>query len=143
MNKIFMKVSLIALSVSIFLIHPVFCFDGVIICNKDVPENSLTVQEVKDIFTWNKKTWEDGTKITFVLLKKKDIFHAFAREYIGKSYKQYEMSIKNEIFINGYKMPKSFKTEEQVISYVSKTKGAIGFISKDPDTWLVKPLAVK
>ena len=123
--------------------HPALCFEGVIICNKDIPENSLTAQELKDIFTWNKKTWEDGTKIVFVLLKERDVFNAFAREFLGKSYNQYEMSIKNEIFINGYKTPKSFKTEEQVILFVSKTKGAVGFISKEPDTWLVKPLAIK
>ena len=143
MNKIFLKILLITSSALIFFIHPALCFDGVIICNKDVPENSLTAQEIKDIFTWNKKTWEDGTKITFVLFKERDIFHAFTREYLNKSYRQYEMTIKNEIFINGYRMPKSFKTEEQVISYVSKTKGAIGFISREPDTWLVKPLAIK
>lgn len=143
MNNIFMKVLLTTLIVFIFMPPPVFCFEGVLICHKDVPENSLTMQEVKDIFTWNKKNWEDGTKITFVLLKEKSIFKTFSKIFLNKSSRQYEMSIKNEIFINGYRTPKSFKTEEQVILYISKTKGAIGYVSKEPDTWLVKPLAIK
>ncbi|MBU0994952.1 MAG: hypothetical protein KJ737_20870 [Proteobacteria bacterium] len=143
MNTRFMKFIPIMILFFGFMQNYALGSDCVIICNKDVPENSLTAKEIKDIFTWNKKNWEDGSRITFVLMRNKAVLNAFSREYLGKTMMQYEMFIKNEVFIDGNKIPKSFKTDEQVIQYVSITKGSIGFISKEPDTWLVKPMAIK
>jgi ABC-type phosphate transport system substrate-binding protein len=40
-------------------------------------------------------------------------------------------------------MPKSFGKDAEVVAYVAKTKGAIGYVSADADTAGVKVLDLK
>ena len=115
-------------------------FDGVIVVNVSVSENSIKESDVRDIFTWNKKKWSDGTAITFALLLEEPSYSAFVRKYLGMSTKSYEQIIRNEIYMNNYRPPKCFGMEETLIRYVSETAGAIGFVSHEHDTFLVKPI---
>lgn len=115
-------------------------FDGVVVSNVSISENSIKESDIRDIFTWEKRKWSDGTPVTFALLVNKSTYKAFIHKYFGMSVKRYEQIIRNEIYINNYRPPKCFKTDEKLIQYVSETPGAIGFVSREHDTFLVKPI---
>jgi len=40
-------------------------------------------------------------------------------------------------------MPKAFASDAEIVAYVSKTKGAVGYVSSATDTAGVKVLSVK
>ncbi len=119
--------------------------DVIIICNKSVSENSLTKQDIKNIFMGKKTRWNNDRKIVFVIMKESEVHKAFLQEYVGKDSFLYNNYWKKQVFIGRGKPPKSFKTEESLIDYITGTEGAIGYISSsaDKDLGTVKVISVQ
>lgn len=99
-----------------------------VIANLSVPENTLTQKELRSIFLGEKSLWSDKQKISFALIKNTNIHHAFLESYIDKTVNQYKNHWKKLIFTGRGRNPTFFENEEQIIDYVSKVKGAIGYI---------------
>ena len=116
--------------------------DVSIICNKDVPEVSLSKGAVKNIFTGKKRIWSNGDKITFVVLKTGDTHKQFCKTYINKSTAQFMSHWKKMMFSGKGQMPKFFEQEQDMINFVAKTEGAIGYVSAGKASDQVKTLAI-
>ncbi|MCP4352991.1 MAG: hypothetical protein GY795_46670 [Desulfobacterales bacterium] len=127
--------------------HPitVYADNVIIICNKSVAENSLTRQNIKNIFMGKKTRWNDDRKIIFVIMKGSEVHKTFLQKYVEKDAFLYNNYWKKQVFIGRGKPPKSFKTEESLIDYIAGTKGAIGYISSgaDKDLGTVKVISVQ
>lgn len=102
--------------------------DVLIICNQDVPVEQLNRQEIKDIFLGKNKLWDDKTKIIIVTLKDKNDQLPFLKKFIRKSSSQFKNYWRKMVFTGKGKIPKSFDTIEEMLAYVAKTKGAIGYV---------------
>ena len=106
-----------------------------LIANNTVPVASLTEADIKSIFLGKKTTVEgskDGKKVkikpVIATLKGGATHDAFLKKYVGKTATQYSNYWKKLVFSGKGKEPPSFKTEKELLAFVSKTKGAIGYI---------------
>ena len=121
----------------------VFAGEIIVVANKNVPVNTLTMDEVKAIFLGEKTKWSNDTKVTFVILKTAEDEKAFLKEYVGKSPSQFKMYWKNQIFTGKGSIPASFDNVNDLIDFVSKTDGAIAYISNDIAVNNVKKMNVE
>ncbi len=115
------------------------------ICNKDVTEKVLSTELIKNIFLGNIVKWSDGKNITFVVnYKEKEIHSILVRNYTNKAPSQFKNYWKRKMFAGEGSMPKNFKTQDDVIKFISQTSGAIGYIGKSTTvTANVKTINVK
>jgi ABC-type phosphate transport system substrate-binding protein len=68
---------------------------------------------------------------------------AFIKEYLGKSDSALQTYYRSLVFTGKASMPKTLGTDADVVGYVAKTKGAIGYVGAEADTTGVKTLEVK
>ena len=117
----------------------------VVIVNKDVAETTMTQKDIEAIFLGKKTKWDNKAKITILTLKSGDVHTAFVTDYVNSTAAKFKSHWKKQVFTGKADAPDDFKTEKEMIEKVSKTKGAIGYVSveflnKNPD--LVKNLVV-
>ncbi len=114
----------------------------VVVANKSVSASSLSIEEVKNIFLAKKTQWRDGSKIVFVALKSGGVQDDFLKSYLQKTSSQYNRYFRTLVFTGKGKAPRTFSTEAEVISYVSSTAGAIGYVSSETNTRSAKVITV-
>lgn len=131
------KISFSGMIFGVLLILNGVCFvtrswagDVLIIGHQDVPESKITQKEIKSIFLGEQVKWKSGGDIRFVLLLGR-IHNSFLKEYIGITSAQYRNYWKKKVFTGQARSPKSFKNQEKLLDYITKTKGAIGYIPSD------------
>ena len=115
----------------------------IIITNKSVNEAKLTKAEIQKIFLGKENQWPDNTKIHVVNLKNEEVHKAFLEEYIGRSATQYKNWWKKMLFTGKGEPPEEFDSVEALVEFVSKTKGAIGYIDTSPENENVKEITVE
>ncbi len=103
--------------------------EGIVIIAHKTVAASLKKKDIKKIFLGEKTRWDNNEKIEFVVLKDKKTYKKFLKQYVGKTLSQYRNFWKIKVFSGMDRMPKSFKNESDVISYVSETEGSISFVT--------------
>lgn len=130
--------------VAIFLIAPsVSAQEVLLIVNPDVPVDSLTGGDVKQIFIGKKTDWGNGGKITFFTTEEAETLNVFLKNYVGKSSTQYRTFWKKQVFTGKGKMPRSSGNDQEMVELVSGTGGAIGFVSQGADLGNTKILPIQ
>jgi len=76
-------------------------------------------------------------------LKSGAAHEAFVKQYLGKTDAALETYYRSLVFTGKGSMPKALASDAEVVSYVAKTKGAIGYVSAGAGTEGVKALEVK
>lgn len=117
--------------------------DVVIISNESVPTSTLDNDDIKKLFLGKKTTWEDGTKIVFLVQEKTEASEAFLEIYVKKSSSQYNNYWKKQVFTGKGKAPQSFSSDQELVDFVSKTPGAIGYVLDGTKLENVKTIDVK
>ncbi len=117
--------------------------DVLIITNKNVSEDSMSQDDIKNIFLGKKSKWKDKTKVHFVVSDNPDIHQTFLKSYVKKTPKQFKAYWKNMVFTGQGKKPKEFKSTEELLKYVEKTDGAIGYIDSDTTVVNVNTLSIE
>ena len=115
----------------------------IVIANKDVPANSIKRSELKEIYMGKKTTWTKNSKIAPALLKSGKTHNEFLKKYVGKTAAQFRSYWNNLLYTGTGTPPPSSKTEKEIVEYVSKNKGAIGYIDSETAHDGVKVMAVK
>ncbi len=138
-----MKKVIICLIVSLGFVFEFIHADVLVISNKDVADEALTTKDVQEIFLGKKSRWKDSTKIQFVTIKNQEIHKAFLKSYVKKSEKQYKNYWRNMVFTGRGIPPKRFKSTRELVEYVSKTEGAVGYIDSNTTAVNVKVIDVK
>ncbi len=105
--------------------------DCLLIGNSSVTETSISKGDVKRIFLGKMKKWANDTKIHPVTLKSGPVHEAFVKKYINKSPSTFSTFWRRAIVSGTGIPPKSFKTEREVVKYITGTEGAVGYISSD------------
>ncbi len=119
-----------------------------IIANKDVSEASLSQQEIQEIFLGKRVQWSDNSRIRFVTVGDAGVHSMFLKQYVKLSDSDWKMYWKRMVFTGRGMPPETISSEAEVIGFVSKTKGAVGYISaegmpKKPENDAVKIIGVK
>ena len=114
-----------------------------VIANSSVGASSVSTDELKGVFLATKSSLSDGSHVEPVLLKSGAVTEAFLKEYVGKSDSALETYYRSLVFTGKGSMPKTLATDAEVVAYVEKTKGAIGYVGAGTSTAGAKVLEVK
>ena len=100
-----------------------------IITNKNAPQKDLSLDDIKNIFTGKTTLWRSNEKIIIALLKDDQIHKAFLKKYIKRNAAQFKNTWRQIVFLGKGDSPKRFDTIEEMISFVSRNRLAIGYIT--------------
>ena len=85
----------------------------------------------------------DGSHVEPALKRAGPTHEAFVKEYLGKTDAALQTYYRSLVFTGKASMPKTLGADAEVVAYVAKTKGAIGYVSAGASTAGVKTLEVK
>lgn len=114
-----------------------------VIANPSVKVSVVSSEDLRGVFLATRTVLPDGSHVEPVLLKSGAVHETFVRQYVGKSNSALETYYRSLVFTGKALMPKSLGSEEQVVGYVAKTKGAIGYVSAGAPISGVKVLDVR
>ena len=78
-----------------------------------------------------------------MLAKGGPVHETFLKEYLGKTDSALQTYYRSLVFTGKGSMPKELSGDVEVLAYIAKTKGAIGYVSAEANTSSVKTLQVK
>jgi ABC-type phosphate transport system substrate-binding protein len=113
-----------------------------VIANSSVSAASISADELKDVFLLTKSSL-GGAHAEPVLQKGGAAHEAFVKEYLGKTDTALQTFYRSLVFTGKGSMPKTLGADSEVVAYVAKTKGAIGYVSAGTAAEGVKILEVK
>lgn len=121
----------------------VFVFpDVLIVTNPGTEVSSLKKKEIRDIFTGKKTRWNADGKIIIAILESPGVHKEFLWEFVRKTPSQFRNYWRRKVFTGEGKLPKSFRSEAELIDFVAGTKGAVGYISSPTKKPVKKPVKV-
>jgi hypothetical protein len=120
-----------------------FAGDIKVIANPSVGASSVSADEIKGVFLATKTSLSDGSHVEPVLEKDGPAHEAFLKQFIGKTDTALETYYRSLVFTGKASMPKTLPADAEMVAYVAKTKGAIGYVSAGASTAGVKTLEVK
>ena len=115
--------------------NPFYIFPEVpevfLIVNREtrLSSTSFKKKDIKDIYTGKITRWGDGSKIVLTIRDRTKLNRQFLRDCVKKTPSQFRNFWRRKVFTGEGQSPKSFKTEKDLIAFIAKTKGAIGYIS--------------
>jgi hypothetical protein len=114
-----------------------------VIANSSVKADSISADELKSVFLATKTSLGDGSHVEPVLEKEGATHEAFLKAYVGKTDAALSTYYRSLVFTGKASMPKVLGTDAEVAAYVSKTRGAIGYVSAGASPAGVKTIEVK
>jgi len=113
-----------------------------VIANKSIKVDKISKSELLDCYTGDMPKWDDDQKVyVFDLKPKTDIKNIFY-SYLGKSTSRMKSIWMKRMLSGDGEPPPALESEEEMLSKVEKTKGAIGFVSYGKVNSKVKVVAV-
>ncbi len=113
-----------------------------VIANSSVGASAVSADELKSVFLEEKSALADGSHVEPVLQKGGAAHEAFLK-YLDKNDSALQTYYRSLVFTGKGSMPKTVGSDAEVIAYVAKTKGAIGYVSAGAAADNVKTLEVK
>lgn len=110
-----------------------------VIVNSSVGASSATAAEIKAVFLQAKTSLSDGSHVQPVILTGPE-YGPFVQGYLGKTVTALETYYRSLLFSGTGVIPKFLASEQEMVNYVTKTKGAIGYVSAKANTGGVKVL---
>jgi ABC-type phosphate transport system substrate-binding protein len=102
----------------------------------------LSEDDIKDYYLGKKASWPDGSKVVVVVLKD-GASHDKLMGKLGKSSSQFTTGWKKLVFTGKGAMPEQLGSEDELVAFVAKTPGAIGFVDAGKVKEGVKAVPVK
>jgi hypothetical protein len=115
--------------------------DFKVVANPSVKASAISVDDLKSVFLAT-KTSLDGSEVEPVLAKTGAAHEAFLKD-LGKTDASLATYYRSLVFTGKASMPKICATDAEVIEYVAKTKGAIGYVSAGANAPGTKTLDLK
>ena len=127
----------------LIILSPAFAAEIQIIANPSVGVSSLSAEDLKGVFLATKTSLKNGRHVEPVLEKEGPVHEAFVKEYLGKTDASLQAYYRSLVFTGRASMPRSLNRDSEVVAYVAKTKGAVGYIAAGCKTNGVKVLQVE
>jgi len=108
-----------------------FAGDVMIIANTSVPVDTLSPEDVKNIFLGKIVKWPNDDRINIVLNKSADTHKEFLRKYIKRTDSQFDSVWRQNMFTGQGRIPVRKNTDADLVSYVAQTNGAVSYIAAD------------
>ena len=133
----------VLLTIGALALTPAVAAEVQIIANESIQVNSVSSEELKSLFLLNKTTLSDGSRVEPVLEKGGPVHENFVKGIVGKTDAALQTYYRSLVFTGKASMPKTLGGDTEVIAYVAKTKGALGYVSARAKPAGVKTLEVK
>jgi ABC-type phosphate transport system substrate-binding protein len=116
--------------------------DGaVVIANSSVAADSLSAEDLKDIYTGKTKYWDNGQAIIIVVLPDKT--DAALQQASGMDGSQFKTFWQRLMFSGRGSEPKKANDAAALVALVASTKGAIALVPDDTELKGVKEIEIK
>lgn len=115
----------------------------VVVGNNSVSVTAISEDDLREIFLGTKYSLPDGAKVTPVLLKGGPVHESFLKLYLGKSVEGFRTWWLQIVFTGQGLLPKTFVSEADLVAFVGRTKGAIGYATLASVRGNVKRIAVR
>ena len=115
--------------------------DVKVIANPSVKVESLSARELKSLYLGEKSSI-NGTHVEPVIERRGPAHEAFLRDYLGQTDDQLQKYYEALVFTGRGSMPKTVSSDAEVVAYVAKTRGAIGYVGTGASVEGVRTLAV-
>lgn len=141
-NSIAAMSKILLVLVLLFVAAPAMA-EVIVIVNKEAPASSLDKASLSDMYLGKKTLWDKNTKVALSVLKGGAIHDQFVEKFVGKTAAQFQSYWNKLLFTGAGTPPTAFKTEKELVDFVARTKGAIGYIDSATAHDSVKVLSVK
>jgi hypothetical protein len=136
------------LSVSVLLIGSALSSSNaraqvIVIANESVAASSVSMDDLRKVFSAGASNLKEGSHVVPVLLKAGPTHVEFLSTYVGRSDAGLQVCWRGLVMTGQGTMPKSFDSEVEVVQYVARKAGAIGYISEKTPHEGVKVLAIR
>jgi len=137
----FLKLLLVVAGLFPFVPEMALAADIKVIANSSVTIDTISAHELKNVFLGGKSSL-GGAHVEPVLEKGGLTHQAFLKKFIGRSDDELQKYYLALVFTGRGSMPKALASDEEVVAYVAKTRGAIGYVSAGTDAPGVKVLTI-
>jgi TonB family protein len=131
----------LAIFVSIFVSGDSLADDVKVIANSSVKADAISAADLRRVFLEERIALADGSHVEPVLEKGGPVHAAFL-EYLGISEDDLQTYYRTLVFTGKGSMPKELGSDAEVVAYVARTRGAIGYVSSTASAEGVKTLTV-
>jgi ABC-type phosphate transport system substrate-binding protein len=115
----------------------------IVIANPNISATELSRAELRDLFTGAASSIKGSGEVAPVLLKSGPTHEEFLSTYVEKSDTAFRAGWRSLLFSGQSTMPKTFGSDAEVVDYVARTHGAIGYIARSSAHPGVKTMAVR
>jgi TonB family protein len=137
------KILLVAAALASFASSRSLAGEIKIIANSSVRADSISADDLKRIYLEERSSLRDGTHVEPVLEKGGSVHQAFLKQFLGKTEDDLQTFYQSLVFTGRGSMPKELASDDDMVAYVAKTRGAIGYVSFENSAEGVKTLAVE
>lgn len=109
-------------------IKNLYAAELLIIANTSVPAESLSQDDIKNIYLGKILKWGNNDMVTLVISDKSEVHKSFLQKYVKRNASQFENLWRQNLFSGKGKAPVKVGSIDELVDYVSKTKGAVGYI---------------
>lgn len=113
-----------------------------VIANPGIRVDSISTSELRKVFLAEQNTLKDGSHVEPVFERTGATHETFLKVYLGTNSESLESHYGTLVFTGKALMPKSFNSDAEVLEYVAKTRGAIGYVDASASSEGVKVLFV-
>jgi ABC-type phosphate transport system substrate-binding protein len=102
--------------------------EPVFVANSKVPENALSSETVDGILKGRIKRWPNGGLVRLATLKSGDLHETVLSTYAAMNVGQFSNNWRRIVFSGNGSLPQAFSSEQELVSYVANTDGALGYV---------------
>ena len=133
----------IAIIVLAWAAAPASRAEVLIVANPAVAVSEVSRDDLARIFLMTKTSLQGAGRVEPVLKKSGPAHEAFLKKYIGRSDFALMTYYRGLLFSGRGSLPKTFSSDDELVAYISRTKGAIGYVRPSSVNSSVKVLKVK
>lgn len=113
-----------------------------VIANPRMKADMISADEFRRVFLEETNSLSDGSYVEPVIEEDGPLHAAFSDAYLGRIDDNLRNNYRSLIFAGRGSMPKVLESDAEVVAYVSRIRGAIGYVSSETNTAGVKILSV-
>lgn len=116
--------------------------DFIVIANPNLTNTNISVSDLKQIYLGT-KTNLSGQRVEPVIAQSGPYHEQFISGCLGKTESGLRNYFRNLVFSGKGSMPRSFASSAELIAYVARTPGAIGYVDSGADLTGVARLTLR
>jgi ABC-type phosphate transport system substrate-binding protein len=114
-----------------------------IVANPAISISSVSKDDFKNILLGNKSKTDGGTNIKLALMTEGPVHETVIQTFTARSVDQFDKYWKKLVFTGKNVAPDTFKSESELLAFVAKTPGAIGYVAAGTQATETKILKVE